>query len=68
MADALLPAPASITSQECDCKWVRRSMGGSVLQLDIPRDAVSFDCNIKSARGRTSVHMTPWGSHSHYKR
>ena len=68
MADALLPAPASITSQECDCKWVRRSMGGSVLRLDIPRDAVSFDCNIKSARGHTSIHMTPWGSRSHYKR
>ena len=68
MADALLPAPASVTSQECDCKWVRRSMGGSVLRLDIPRDAVSFDCNIKSARGHTSIHMTPWGSHSHYKR
>ena len=43
-------------------------MGGSVLHLDIPRDAVSFDCNIKSARGHTSIHMTPWGSHSHYKR
>ena len=68
MADALLPAPASITSQECDCKWVRRSMGGSVLRLDIPRDAVSFDCNIKSARGHTSIHMTPWESRSHYKR
>ena len=68
MADALLPAPASITSQECDCKWVRRAMGGSVLRLDIPRDAVSFDCNIKSARGHTSIHMTPWGSRSHYKR
>ena len=68
MADALLPAPASVTSQECDCKWVRRAMGGSVLRLDIPRDAVSFDCNIKSARGHTSIHMTPWGSRSHYKR
>ena len=68
MADALLPAPASVTSQECDCKWVRRAMGGSVLHLDIPRDAVSFDCNIKSARGHTSIHMTPWGSRSHYKR
>ena len=68
MADSLLPAPASITSQECDCKWVRRPMGGSVLRLDIPRDAVSFDCNIKSARGHTSIHMTPWESHSHYKR
>ena len=43
-------------------------MGGSVLRLDIPRDAVSFDCNIKSARGHTSIHMTPWESHSHYKR
>ena len=64
----LLPAPASITSQECDCKWVRRPMGGSVLRLDIPRDAVSFDCNIKSARGHTSIHMTPWESRSHYKR
>ena len=62
MADALLPAPASVTSQECDCKWVRRAMGGSVLHLDIPRDAVSFDCNIKSARGHTSIHMTPWGA------
>ena len=68
MADALLPTPASIISQECDCKWVRRSMGGSVLQLDIPRDAVSFDCNIKSARGHTSIHMTPWESRSYYKR
>ena len=68
MADALLPTPASVTSQECDCKWVRRAMGGSVLHLDIPRDAVSFDCNIKSARGHTSIQMTPWGSHSHYKR
>ena len=68
MADALLPTPASITSQECDCKWVRRPMGGSVLRLDIPQDAVSFDCNIKSVRGHTSIHMTPWESHSHYKR
>ena len=68
MADTLLPAPASITSQECDCKWVRGPMGGSVLRLDILRDAVSFDCNIKSARGHTSIHMTPWESHSYYKR
>ena len=68
MADTLLPTPASITSQECDCKWVRRPMGGSVLRLDIPRDVVSFDCNIKSARGHKSIHMTPWESHSHYKR
>ena len=66
MADTLLPTPASITSQECDCKWVRRPIGGSVLRLDIPWDAVSFDCNIKSARGHTSIHMTPW--ESHYKR
>ena len=43
-------------------------MGGSVLHLDIPRDAVSFDCNIKSARVHTSIHMTPWESRSHYKR
>ena len=43
-------------------------MGGSVLRLDIPRDAVSFDCNIKSARGHTSIDMTPWESCSHYKR
>ena len=43
-------------------------MGGSVLRLDIPWDAVSFDCNIKSARGHTSIHMTPWESRSHYKR
>ena len=43
-------------------------MGGSVLRLDIPRDAVSFDCHIKSARGHTSIHMTPWESCSHYKR
>ena len=68
MADALLPAPASITSQECDCKWVRRPMGGSVLRLDVPWDAVFFDCNIKSARGQTSIYMTPWESRSHYKR
>ena len=68
MADALLPTPASITSQECDCKWVRRPMRGSVLRLDIPWDAVSFDCNIMSARGHTSIHMTPWESRSLYKR
>ena len=43
-------------------------MGGSVLRLDIPQDAVSFDCNIKSARGHTSIHITPCESHSHYKR
>ena len=43
-------------------------MGGSVLRLDIPKDAVSFDCNIKLARGHTSIHMTPWESCFHYKR
>ena len=29
MTDLLLPTPASINSQECDCKWVRRPMGSS---------------------------------------
>ena len=60
MADSLLPAPASITSPECDCKWVRRPMGGSVIRLDIPRDAVSVACHIKSTRGHTRIRMTPW--------
>ena len=59
MTDALLPAPASICSQEVDCKWVRRNIGGSVIRLDIARDTVSVDLNIKSARGHTSIHMTP---------
>ena len=68
MTDLLLPAPASINSQECDCKWVRRPMGRSVIQLDIPRDAVSVVCNIKSTRGHTSVNMTPWESKAQYKR
>ena len=27
MTDLLLPTPASINSQECDCKWVKRPMG-----------------------------------------
>ena len=57
MTDSLLPAPASINSQECDYKWVRRPMGGSVIRLDIPRDTVSIDCNVKSARGHTSIHL-----------
>ena len=68
MTDALLPAPASICSQEVDCKWVRRNIGGSMIRLDIARDTVSLDLNIKSARGHTSIHMTPWDSQSQYKR
>ena len=68
MTDALLPAPASICSQEVDCKWVRRNIGGSVIRLDIARDTVSVDLNIKSARGHTSIHLTPWDSQSQYKR
>ena len=68
MTDALLPAPASICSQEVDCKWVRRNIGGSVIHLDIARDTVSVDLNIKSARGHTSIRMTPWDSQSQYKR
>ena len=43
-------------------------MGGSVIRLDIPRDTVSTDCNIKSARGHTSIHLTPWQSRAQYKR
>ena len=68
MTDSLLPIPASINSQECDCKWVRRPMGSSVIRLDIPRDTASIDCNIKSARGHTSTHLTPWESQAQYKR
>ena len=68
MTDLLLPTPASINSLECDCKWVRRPMGGSVIRLDIPRDAVSVVCNIKSTRGHTSVNMTPWESKAQYRR
>ena len=68
MTDLLLPTPASLNSLECDCKWVRRPMGGSVIQLDIPRDAVSVVCNIKSTRGHTSVNMMPWESKVQYKR
>ena len=43
-------------------------MGGSVIWLDIPRDAVLVVCNIKSTRGHTSVNMTPWESRAQYKR
>ena len=43
-------------------------MGGSVIQLDIPRDAVSVVCNIKSTRGHTSVNMMPWESKAQYQR
>ena len=43
-------------------------MGGSVIKLDIPRDAVSVVCNIKSTRGHTSVNMTPWESKAQYRR
>ena len=68
MTDLLLPTPASINSQECDCKWVRRPMAGSVIWLDISRDTMSVDCNIKSTRGHTSVHLTPWKSKAQYKR
>ena len=68
MTDLLLPNPASINSQECDCKWVKRPMGGSVIWLDIPRDAISVVCNIKSTRGHTSVNMMPWESRAQYKR
>ena len=68
MTDSLLPTPASINSQECDYKWIRRPMGGSVIRLDIPRDTVSIDCYIKSARGHTSIHLTPWESQAQYKR
>ena len=68
MTDLLLLAPASINSLECDCKWVRRPMGGLVIRLDIPRDAVSVVCNIKSTMGHTSVNMTPWESKAQYKR
>ena len=43
-------------------------MGGSVIWLDIPRDTVSVDCNIKSTRGHTSIQLTPWESKAQYKR
>ena len=43
-------------------------MGGSVIWLDIPRDTVLVDCNIKSTRGHTSIQLTPWESKAQYKR
>ena len=39
-----------------------------MIRLDIARDTVSVDLNIKSTRGYTSIHMTPWDSQSQYKR
>ena len=39
-----------------------------MIRLDIARDTVSVDLNIKSTRGHTSIHMTPWDSQSQYKR
>ena len=39
-----------------------------MIQLDIPRDAVSVVCNIKSTRGHTSVNKMPWESKAQYKR
>ena len=43
-------------------------MGGSVIRLDIPRDAVSVTCHIKSTRGHTRIQMTPWDSKAQYIR
>ena len=43
-------------------------MGGSVIWLDIPRDTVLIDCNTKSTRGHTSIHLTPWESKAQYKK
>ena len=59
---------SQMNSQECNCKWVRRPIGGSVIWLDIPRDTVSIDCNIKSTRDHTSIHLTPGESKAQYKR
>ena len=67
MADSLLPAPTLLNSNECGCKWVHRPMGWSVIRIDIPHDMVSVDCNIKSTRGHTSIHMTLWDSRAQYK-
>ena len=39
-----------------------------MIRLDIARDTVSVDLNIKSARGHTSIRLTPWDSKSQYKR
>ena len=60
-------APASITLQECDCKWIQWPMGGLVIRIDIPRDTVSLDCYIKSTHGHTSIHMTLWNLQLQYK-
>ena len=68
MGDLLLPAAASITSQECNCKWIQHPMGGSVKRIDIPRDAVSLDCNIKTMHSHTSIHMASWKLQSQYKK
>ena len=43
-------------------------MGGSVIRLDIPRDAVLVACHIKSTRGHTQIQMTPWDSQAQYRR
>ena len=32
------------------------------------RDTVSVDMNIKSSRGHTSIHLTPWDSQAQYRR
>ena len=39
-----------------------------MIRLDIACDAVPVDLNIKSTRGHTSIHMTPWDSQSQYKK
>ena len=39
-----------------------------MIRLDIARGTVSVDLNIKSARGHTSIRLTPWDSQSQYKR
>ena len=39
-----------------------------MIHLDIARDTVSVDLNIKSTRGHTSIHLTPWDSQSQYKK
>ena len=47
---------------------MRRSIGGSVLRIDMARDTVSVDMNIKSSRGHTSINLTPWDSQAQYRR
>ena len=39
-----------------------------MIRLDIPRDAVLVDYNIKSTRGHTSVNMMLWESKAQYRR